>query len=88
MITSGNQKVKKPVSITRIDFKKNGTKKCYREYISFPGIEENKFDFELEGGHIVGDNLDFVVKMAKKSGSGKEQYIATIPLKNIKTILK
>ncbi len=88
LITSGNQKVKKPVSITRIDFKKNGTKKCYREYISFPGIEENKFNFELEGGHIVGDNLDFVVKMAKKAGSGKEQYIATIPLKDIKTPLK
>lgn len=88
LITSGNQKVKKPVSITRIDFKKDGTKKCYREYISFPGIEENEFDFELEGGHIVGDNLDFVVKMAKKAGNGKEQYIATIPLKDIKTPLK
>ncbi len=88
-ITSGQEKHTKPVTITKIRFAIAGrlTYKVYREYIAFPGIAQTDLKFELEGGHIVGDDLKFAV-VKYRTEDDKEQYLAKVSLDKINTPYK
>ncbi len=92
-ITGGCEKSNIPLTITRMDVRKKGKGiqyNAFREFISLPalsGLNNSGIPkFELEGCHVVGNNLDFGV--VAKNGSEVKQYIAYVPLSAVQRPLK
>lgn len=84
-ITSGDEGVNIPVTITRIDIQQKGKSiqyNAFQEFVSIPALlgqnDSNILKFELEGCHVVGENLDFGV--VSRNGTEVKQYIAYVPL--------
>lgn len=92
-ITSGSEKSNIPLTITRMDVRRKGKGiqyNAFREFVSLPALlgQNNSGipKFELEGCHVVGNNLDFGV--VAKNGSEVKQYIAYVPLGAVQRPLK
>lgn len=91
-ITSGDEKINSPLTITRMDVRRKGKGiqyNAFREFVSLPALlgQNNSGipKFELEGCHVVGNNLDFGV--VAKNESEVKQYIAYVPLNSIQRTL-
>lgn len=87
-ITGGCEGANNPLTITRMDVRRKGKGiqyNAFREFVSLPALlEQNNSGipkFELEGCHVVGNNLDFGV--VAKNESEVKQYIAYVPLNSI-----
>lgn len=87
-ITGGCEGANNPLTITRMDVRRKGKGiqyNAFREFVSLPALlgQNNSGipKFELEGCHVVGNNLDFGV--VAKNESEVKQYIAYVPLNSI-----
>lgn len=87
-ITGGCEGANNPLTITRMDVRRKGKGiqyNAFREFVSLPAlVGQNNSGipkFELEGCHVVGNNLDFGV--VAKNESEVKQYIAYVPLNSI-----
>lgn len=87
-ISSGSEKSNSPLTITRMDVRRKGKGiqyNAFQEFVSLPSLlrQNNSVNpkFELEGCHVVGNNLDFGV--VAKNESEVKQYIAYVPLNSI-----
>ena len=88
-ITGGCEGANNPLTITRMDVCRKGKGiqyNAFREFVSLPALlgQNNSAypKFELEGCHVMGNNLDFGV--VAKSESEVKQYIAYVPLNSIR----
>lgn len=91
-ITGGCEGANNPLTITRMDVRRKGKGiqyNAFREFVSLPALlgQNNSGipKFELEGCHVVGNNLDFGV--VAKNESEVKQYIAYVPLNSIQRTL-
>lgn len=84
-ITSGNEADKQSLYVSCITLKKGKNQKPNYNIVKVdPKIEKYTGTRELEGCHVVGNNLNFLVAPSGKKVSKQKQYIYSVPLSKIK----
>ena len=84
-ITSGNEAAKQSLYVSCITLKKGTNKKPHYNIVKMdPKIKDYTGTRELEGCHVSGNNLNFLVVPSGTGVSKKTQYIYSVPLSEIK----
>ncbi len=84
-ITSGHEADKQSLYVSCITLKKGKNQKPKYNIVKVaPKIKKYTGTRELEGCHVVGNNLNFLVAPSGKKVSKQKQYIYSVPLSKIK----
>ena len=84
-ITSGNEAAKQSLYVSCITLKKGRNQKPSYNIVKVdPKIKNYTGTRELEGCHVVGNNLNFLVAPSGNKVSKQKQYIYSVPLSKIK----